>query len=64
MAYQTAVANKTDCVFLNGSRSGSPRKSAARKPPAKVTIIVDNQQAIGCFRENGMDPARNKAKKK
>ena len=43
-------------MFRNGVNKGSPRKMEAKNPPANTTIIVDNQQAIGCLRENGTDP--------
>ena len=50
-------------MFLNGVKRGSPRNSEAKNPPAKTTIIVDSQHAIGCFREKGMEPKlKNKNK--
>ena len=58
MAYQTAVANKTAWVFLKGVNNGSPRNREAKNPPAKMTIMVESQQEIGCLRENGIDPGK------
>ncbi|CAG9124083.1 unnamed protein product, partial [Plutella xylostella] len=38
-------------VFLSGASTGSPSSPFTTMPPAKITSIVDSQQARGCLRE-------------
>ena len=55
-SHQTTVERRSWLLFLRGARTGSPRRRFPRMAPAKMTSMVEDHRARGCFLENGREP--------
>jgi len=60
ISHQTTVAVSTSFSLWNGVSNGSPSRKFPRIPPAKHSIMLPNQQASGCRRENDWTPPGGK----
>ena len=55
-SHQTTVERRSWLLFLRGARTGSPRRRFPRMAPAKMTSMVEDHRARGCFLEKGREP--------
>ena len=62
MRYQTAVANRTSCVFFRAPKIGSPNRNPTKSCPEKMLHMHETQQEKGCRREKGMLPVEEKTR--